>query len=52
MTDPWLGWRDQIVGEIEVQELPYDHFNLLKQPALVPLAKHLQAKLQSLNPVA
>ncbi|HEY9738389.1 MAG TPA: thioesterase domain-containing protein, partial [Trichocoleus sp.] len=45
ITDPSLGWRALVPAGLEIQELPCDHFSLLKEPALNTLAAQLQAAL-------
>lgn len=40
--DPTLGWSNFISGEIEVHEIPGDHFSVIREPQVVVLAEQLK----------
>ncbi|AOW98783.1 hypothetical protein BJP34_04335 [Moorena producens PAL-8-15-08-1] len=40
--DPTLGWRNFIAGEIEVHEIPGDHFSVIREPQVLVLAERLK----------
>ncbi|NEO16390.1 MULTISPECIES: non-ribosomal peptide synthetase [unclassified Moorena] len=40
--DPTLGWRNLVGGEIEVHEIPGDHFSVIREPQVLVLAERLK----------
>ncbi|NES64619.1 MAG: amino acid adenylation domain-containing protein [Okeania sp. SIO2D1] len=39
--DPTLGWRDFVAGEIEIHEIPGEHFSIIREPQVRVLAEKL-----------
>ncbi|NEQ72232.1 MAG: amino acid adenylation domain-containing protein [Okeania sp. SIO2C9] len=39
--DPTLGWRDFVAGEIEIHEIPGEHFSIIREPQVRVLAERL-----------
>ncbi|NEP08027.1 MAG: hypothetical protein F6K34_26595, partial [Okeania sp. SIO4D6] len=39
--DRTLGWRDCVGGEIEIHEIPGEHFSIIREPQVRVLAERL-----------
>lgn len=48
-NDPLMGWGQRSIGGVEIQEIEFDHDNLLREPHIRTMGEILTARLQNLH---